>query len=313
MEISNMKGIVTKSLGRGGLVLQKYSPEILMGVGIVGIVAGTVLACKATLKVNEVLEETQGDLDKIHKAHETMDEEKYSQEDYQKDLVITYAKRGVSLIKLYGPSILIGAASVSCLLGSHVILSKRNIALVAAYKMIEEGFEGYRNRVRAELGEEKERAFRYGITETTDTEVSIDAEGKKVKNKVTVETVDPTSISPYARFFDETSIQWQKSPEANLFFLKSMENYANDLLRSRGHLFLNEVYDMIGVPRSKAGSIVGWVNGHRPEFKDKAEGDNYVDFGIYDGKNGNAHFFVNGYERSILLDFNVDGVIYDLL
>ena len=91
-------------------------------------------------------------------------------------------------------------------------------------------------------------------------------------------------------------------------FLRAQQQYANDKLIAQGHLFLNEVYDMLGLPRTKAGAIVGWV------YDDNnAVGDNFVDFGIYDVHRETARDFVNGYERSILLDFNVDGVIYDLI
>jgi hypothetical protein len=136
--------------------------------------------------------------------------------------------------------------------------------------------------------------------------VDTDENGKKIKSKKTIEVTDPNGVSQYARFFDESCVQWSKTPEYNLTFLNCQQNYANDLLHSRGHVFLNEVYDMLGIPRSQAGAVVGWVLG-----KDNDVG--YIDFGIYDGNRMRARDFVNGYERSILLDFNVDGVIYDLI
>jgi hypothetical protein len=62
---------------------------------------------------------------------------------------------------------------------------------------------------------------------------------------------------------------------------------------------------MLGIDRSKAGSVVGWV------ITKEGTGDNFIDFGVFDGDNPRARDFVNGREGSILLDFNVDGVIYD--
>lgn len=112
-------------------------------------------------------------------------------------------------------------------------------------------------------------------------------------------------VSPYAKFFDDACVGWSRDPEANLMFLKAQENYANDLLEARGHLFLNDVYNMLGMPNTKTGQVVGWVyNVENPI------GDNHVDFGIYDEHNSN---FVNGYENTILLDFNVDGNILEYL
>lgn len=111
------------------------------------------------------------------------------------------------------------------------------------------------------------------------------------------------SVSQYARFFDEGSPAWSKDSEYNLMFLKQQQQYANDLLKKRGHIFLNEIYDMLGIPRTKAGAVVGWVYDENNPI-----GDNYVSFGITDERNAN---FVNGYEKSVLLDFNVDGNIWD--
>lgn len=306
VKLNEVKGLVVKATGRTGLVLKKYSPEILMGVGIVGIIGSTVMACKATLKVEEVVDEAKETLDKIHKAHddENITEEIYSEQDYKKDLVITYTQTGVKFIKLYGPAVTLGAASIGCLLGAHGILKKRNVALMAAYKAVEQSFGDYRQRVREELGEEKDRRYHLGLKEETVTEETVDANGKKKKVKKTVEVVDPNKISQYARFFDDSSSQWSKVPEHNLVFLKAQQNFANDLLNSRGHVFLNEVYDMLGIPRSSAGAIVGWVKG---------EGDDFVDFGIFNRDDDKVRDFVNGYETNIMLDFNVTGVIYDLI
>lgn len=113
-------------------------------------------------------------------------------------------------------------------------------------------------------------------------------------------------VSPYARFFDECSPEWSNDPEYNKMFLHSQQQFANEKLKSKGHLYLNEVYDMLGLPRSRSGAIVGWI--YDPE-NNKA-GDNFVDFGIYTVADPK---FVNGYERSVLLDFNVDGLIIDHL
>ena len=111
--------------------------------------------------------------------------------------------------------------------------------------------------------------------------------------------------SQYARYFNSGCAAWTKDPECNLVYLRHQQNYATELLRHRGYLFLNEVYDMLGLPRTKAGQVIGWVY-------DEANpvGDNYVDFGIYNERNED---FVNGYAESLLLDFNVDGNVLDKL
>lgn len=303
-KLTNIKGIIVKGAGRTGLVLKKYSPEILMGVGVVGVVTSAVLACKATLKVEELVDQSKETIDKIKTAHEEVSKELYSDKDYQKDLTIAYTQTGVAFVKLYGPAVTLGVVSIGCLLGAHGIMKKRNIALMATYKALEQSFSDYRKRVVEELGADTDRKYHLGLKDETVEVVEENENGKKKKVKKTVEVVDPNKHSQYARFFDESSSQWSKVPEYNMVFLKSQQNYANDLLKARGHVFLNEVYDLLGLPRSQAGAVVGWVLG---------EGNDFVDFGMYNAGDEKVRDFINGYEPSILLDFNVDGVIYDLI
>lgn len=290
-----VKNLATQRLGRAGVVAQKYSPEILTAVGVVGTVTSAVMASRATLKLEPIIDSTKSGVEDIRSRRNDTD---HSESDYAKDLAYIYTINAKDLVKLYGPSITLGIASIGCLVGAQGVLKKRNIALAAAYKTVEHSFSEYRKRVISEFGEEKDREYRVPVTKTSLTS----KETGKVK---TVEHINPNNISGYARFFDELSQHWTKTPEYNLLFLRCQQNWANDMLQARGHLFLNEVYDALGLPRSKAGSVVGWVLGKN--------GDNFVDFGIYDFENEKAREFVNGVERSILLDFNVDGVIYDLI
>lgn len=303
-KLTIIKNVVTSKLGRTGLIISKHSPEILMVTGVVGVVASTVLACRATLKVDGVLAEAQEKLDKINLAKETVDEEKYSEKDYKKDLTVTYVQTGVEFVKLYAPAVTLGVVGIGCMLGANHILKKRNLALMAAYKLVEQSFADYRKRVVEDLGEDKDREYKYGIKKVKIDKETIDENGNATYTEQEVSVIDPNGISQYAKWFDESNINWSNTPEYNLMFLKAQQNWANELLTAHGHLFLNEVYDMLGVPRSKAGAIVGWVKG---------EGDDFVDFGIYDLNDDSKRQFVNGYERAILLDFNVAGVIYDMI
>lgn len=108
-------------------------------------------------------------------------------------------------------------------------------------------------------------------------------------------------VGPYARWFDETCMAWTNDSESNKFFILMQQSYANELLKAKGHLFLNEVYDMFGIPRTRAGQVVGWIYDVQNPI-----GDNFVNFGLYEQYNAK---FINGYEKSVLLDFNVDGEI----
>ena len=289
--------------------VQKHSPEILAGVGVVGTVASAVMACKATLKLDEILDECKETRDKIKEVAENPRYEKeYSPEDAKKDLTVNYTQTAVKIAKLYAPAVILGSASLGCLLASNDILRKRNAALSAAYMTVDKSFKEYRGRVAERFGEEVEKEIRYGIKAMEVETTVVNEDGSETTITETVKTMDPNLYSDYARFFDEASPCWQNDPEYNLMFLKSQQQYANDLLKSKGRLFLNEVYDMLGIDRSKAGQVVGWV--YNPE---NPTGDNFVDFGIYDMSKERVRAFVNGYETNILLDFNVDGDVWSMM
>ena len=290
-------------------VVEKHSPEILAGVGVVGVVASTVMACKATMKLNDILEESKETRDKIKEVESNPRyEAEYSHEDAKKDLTINYTQTAMKIAKLYAPAVILGSASLGCLLASNDILRKRNAALSAAYMTVDKSFKEYRQRVVDRFGEEVEKEIRYNIKAEEVTSTVVTEDGSETTVTETVKTMDPNLYSDYAKFFDEASPYWQKDPEYNLMFLKSQQQYATDLLRARGRLFLNEVYDMLGIEKTKAGQIVGWV--YNPE---NPIGDNFVDFGIFDMSKERVRAFVNGYEPNILLDFNVDGNIWDLM
>lgn len=289
---------ITQAVGRQALTIQKNSPTILFAAGIVGVVATTVMASRATLKVEPILEKTKTDLDNIKTVSDAGHPD-YSDEDKQKDTIYVYAQCSVDLAKLYFPTAVVGILSVAALTKSHTMLKSREAALMAAYTALDGAFRKYRSRVVEALGEDgklKEAHFLYDLEER---EAEVAATGEKVK----VFRVNGNTPSGYARYFTKECSSWSPNPEYNLIFLRCQENYANDLLRARGHVFLNEVYDMCGLPRSVAGQVVGWSM--------LSGGDEFVDFGLFDGDSMHFRDHVNGPDGAILLDFNVDGVMYD--
>lgn len=298
----------TRLLSSTQYQVKKHSPEILMVAGIAGTIVGTVLACKATTKVSEIIEEKNKNVEDVHTCLEDNTKE-YTEEDSKKDLTIIYAQTGVKLFKLYAPAIGVMALSFASIIAGHKVLKKRNIAIAAAYAAIDKGFKQYRKNVIEEFGEGVDQQMRFGLKSKEIKKK--DKDGKTVKE--TEYYIDPDAnpldnISEYARFFDASSENFAKDPEYNMMFLRRQQDYANEMLKARGHLFLNEVYDLLDIPRSKAGQVVGWVYDKNGNTK----GDNYVDFGLYRNDQGTRRF-VNGLEYNILLDFNVDGVIYDLI
>ena len=304
---------VSRSLYKVGFKLKKHSPEILIVTGVIGIVTSTVMACKATTKVNDIVDETKDMVDKIHDSVEnkkhTSDGEEYTQEVANKDLTIVYAQTGLKFVKLYGPAVAIGIASIGCIVGSNHILRKRNVALAAALTAMETSFKEYRGRLIDRFGKDLDRELRFGIKAKEVEEKVVDEKGKETTVTKTVEVVDPNAIhSIYSVVFCEGNSGWTRNAELNKVFLIQQQNYANDKLKLNGVLTLNEVYDMIGAPRTAYGQIAGWVY-----TDDSSIGDNFVDFGIFDVNNEKACDFVNGYEKSIILDFNCIGNILEYI
>lgn len=312
MKNNELLNKVTRKMYRLGFKAQKHSPEILMGAGIVGVVTSAVMACKATLKLDDVLAESKETVDKIHEVSENPDMiaegKEYTEDDMKKDLTIVYTKAGLKVAKLYAPAIVVGGLSIAAIVSGHRILRKRNIALAAAYTAVDKGFKEYRGRVIEKFGEELDKELKYDIKAKEVEETVVDEKGKEKKVKKTVETVGQSLGSPYAKFFDESCRGWTKDPEYNLMVVRDVQDYANRLLKIKGHLFLNEVYDLLGIQRTTAGQVVGWIYDEKNPI-----GDNYIDFGIYDVHDEAKRKFVNGYERTILLDFNVDGEILNMI
>lgn len=320
MKFNELTTAATRAFHKAGFQLKKHSPEILVVTGVVGTVVSAVMACKATTKVNFVLEETHRQLDIVHTGVEEGEvrgylengEEgmvPYSAEDGKKDLAIVYAKTGLKLVKLYGPAVLLGTASITSILVGHNILRKRNLALAAAYTAVDTGFKQYRGRVVERFGEKLDQELKYDIKAKEIVETIVDENGEEKTVVNTVEVANPaTAMSPYTFVFDETASGWVRDAERNKFFLARQQDHANELLQARGHLFLNEVLDMVGIPRCRAGQTVGWIYDEKNPI-----GDNFVDFGIMDIRCEAARNFMNGLEKSVWLTFNVDGDILNNL
>lgn len=309
--LSKISGSVSRSAGKAELIVRKNSPEILLGLGIVSFVGTVVSACNATLRADEVLEYHKRKIRDIHDAKELADanpeDENYTYDDelYRMDIGVQYLKTAGNMVKLYAPTIALGTLSLACILTSRNILQKRYLGAVAAYNGVSAAFKDYRKRVREEYGEDLDRHFRYGTTYDQLTEVGMDEEGKKIKKKVDTEQTDSSLVNPNddsCRFFDSSNPNWDPNPAFSMMWLRGVENILNDILHTRGHVFLNEVYDALGFPHTPQGACLGWIdNGD----------DGYIDFGLYDPKKENVRRFVNGVDNVILLEFNHDGVIWD--
>lgn len=262
----------TREIHKTILKTKKQSPHIFFGVGVIGSVASTVMACRATLKLEDVLDEIQNNFATIDGDCNHRDDEYPSMYWWAR---IDGAKK---LIRLYGPTVLVEALAIACLSGSHVQMTKRNGALLATLVAVTNGYDNYRDRVGEEVGADKEAE----IYEST--------------------FVEKTDWNAFTRIFDEGSSNYHKDAEINREFLHFIQERANLKLRTQGVVFLNDVYDMLGFEQTKMGMIYGWVYG--------GDGLNEIDFGIFEGQNAR---FINGLERAVILNFNVDGPLHDYI
>lgn len=295
MNLTNLRNAVTSKVGLQILTVRKYSPVILFAAGTIGVVATVVLASRATLKLTDILDEAEEMREKI----ETLEHTAYTDDDRRMDLLKLKIKTGTNIAKLYAPTVIVGLASIAALTGSHVILTRRNVAITAAYAATDRAFRQYRDRVRNALGVDQDEQFRYGFEEREVVDET--KNGPKVS---AVRRVGLDGASGYAKYFDEGSPNWDARAGYNLMFLRSQETHFNNRLYADGYVFLNDVYHALGLKREGFGQQVGWI-------LDGGASDNYISFGCFDPSNQGLRDFVNGWTDAILLDFNVDGIILD--
>lgn len=297
---------IARKVASQQLLASEHAPRILFVGGVVGMVGSTVLACRATLKLEETLNDIEREKQLAHSVKGQVDSPhyegnaKYTDQEYGRDLTVIGVRGVGKIVKLYAPSVALGTVSIIALTKSHSILKDRNLAMTAAYVALDGAFSRYRERVIDRYGEDVDRDLRFESEEVD----MLDEETGKI-TATTVVTGAPGA--PYARFYDaESSRNWSVDPDINLLFLRTVQNHMNDRLRARGHVFLNEVYDELGLSHTEPGAVVGWR-------WNKGSGDDYIDFGCWDSRAQLVGEYYNGREGAILLDFNVDGVMYDKL
>lgn len=297
----------TRAFYKAKFALKKHSPEILIVAGVVGTVTSAVMACKATTKIDGILENHKKQVDVINGAienPEVLNGAEYTVDDQKKDLTIVYAQTAVEFIKLYAPAVGLGVLSITAILTSNNILRKRNMAIAAAYTALDKSFKDYRGRVIERFGKELDRELRFNIKQKEVEETVTNEDGTESVVKKTIEVIEDDEISEYAVFFDATCRAFEKDPELNKMVIRRVQDWANNKLQRQGYLFWNDVLVELGLDRTRAGQIVGWIYDEENPI-----GDNFVDLGIYNVNRAANRKFINGFEPVVLLDPNVDGDI----
>lgn len=304
MNIDTIKTAVTSKTARQLLVARKHSPKILFAAGVVGVVGTVVLACRATLQLNEVLDEHDEDKREAALRYPltTVDGE----QEYKKAAAKLNMRLALDITRLYAPAVGVGMLSVASLTGSHIILEKRNVSTMAAYAAVDRAYKQYRQRIVDTYGKDVDRDTAQGVTGVVVEEKMADGTTQTTIEKG-IKKDAQIGGSGYAQVFDERSSKFTREPGMNAHFVMMAQNYANDKLKSQGHLFLNEVWDLLKLPRTKEGAVVGWIyEGGRDHL-----GDGYVTFNIWDGDVEHVEQFIGGNEKYAIIDPNVDGPIWD--
>lgn len=314
MKKEEMICTITRAAAKAKVKFKKASPTIMIAAAAITGIGAAIMACKATLKAESVVKDHQNAVATIHDAKDGKIEsdEEYTEEMMQKDLTRAYVQTGVALVKIYAPALTLGAVSLSCMVGSHCIMSKRNASLTAAYIALDKAFTEYKGRVTERFGDRVQHELEQNIR-------AVEVESRKKNEDGTEETIKEytdvamNAADPYSLLFDESISTWEKDPMLNQVILNQALANANRKLRANGHLFLNEVIDMIdtygkGSHHTPVGQVVGWIYDPNDEAK-----HNCVDFGIshYAMDNDALNNFIDGDERSVMIHFNCDGPIID--
>ncbi|MCK5602215.1 hypothetical protein KAR91_10110 [Candidatus Pacearchaeota archaeon] len=309
--LNKITKFIGPKVGHTSLAIKSRAPELLLGGGIITGVASVVMIAKAHKKSDEVFGDIAEDIMDVqiyvgNTNAETNDDADAKLGDYvthtdeRKMLLPIYANGARRAARLYGPGLMMGAASLFLLLASHGTLKRRNKALLSTIGVVSQGFAIYRQRVVAEQGTEADERFYYGAEARKITTLEIDADGKKKKTKSTKNHI-PDEVSPimYQRLFDHTMPMWNADPDMNEFFLQITQQHFDDWLKIKGYVLLNEVYTALGFDESPEGAVVGWST--------NVPGDNYVSFGLDNDINKREG------DNRWLLDFNVNGVVFDTI
>lgn len=222
-----------------GDVVKRYSPEILIGVGITGMISTTVLAVRATPKALKLIED-----EKRRQNYALLEEAKESGSDICNQITKLPVKDVVKTTwTCYIPSVALGTASVLCLVGASSAHLRRNAALATAYALSESAFKEYQEKVIEEVGEKKERAVRDSIAKDS-------IEKNPVTNREVIITGKGTTLC-----FDRYSSRYF---ESDIELLRRAENELNRRMRDEMYVSLNEFYYEIGLDGTKLGDDLGW-------------------------------------------------------
>ena len=309
-----MKGLVNR-LGdaatrfghKAAFKIKKASPELLLVGGIVCVVGGTVLACKATKKASDILDEGHENVEQI--KEDLIDEtQSFSPEDeklIKKDIARTKLRTLGRIAGAYAPAVALGSAGIAMIFTSHGIMRKRNGALLASYNALDAMFKTYRARVlEEEDGKERDRRYLLGndISEISEDQMNeFDLVRRVNEDAGGMLSQYPEWYGMHTVRFDaNTSAAFSMHPFSNLNRIRGAETVMTGRLHDKGYVSLNEALHELHMDPVPWGQLVGriWMPGE--------EDDNvFVIEAVEVNKDQPG--------SPIILNFHLDGMIWDRL
>lgn len=289
---------LTRAIGAARLVLKANAPTLMVGGGIVAMGAGTVIACKQTLKVEDVLAKHTPDLEKIQRGQD-LNLSGYGVEVARQDRIKVYSRAGLDLTKVYAIPVVLWSGGAVLVFGGHRMMMRRNATLALAYTGLMKAFDAYRERVVQHYGSETDQAMMSGYI----TKEIVDPETGE-KSIVSTRNWDGEVTDPYNRIFEQGATSaWEPDLGVNKMFIANQQRFAQQLLNRRGYLWLSEVYECLGFPENDISRVVGWKVRKNP---DGTKDIPFVDFGLDKPHPDDWKF---SKENAIYLDFNTQGLI----
>lgn len=220
----------------------KNSPSILTGLAVAGVISTTVMAIKATPKAEKLLLEAKiAKMDYIEYDKIAEHPEILLKDTPLPDLTALETLRIVGMT--YGPTVLMGGATIGCILGANSINLKRNAALAASYALTSDTLRDYKAKTKELLGEKKEQKISDAVT------------GDKIKRT-------PVSTDKLVRTGRGETLCFE--PWSGRYFLSDIEyirkiiNDMNVMLINQSFITMNELYYALDLPETKIGDQIGW-------------------------------------------------------
>lgn len=301
----NLISLIKSGAKTAGLWTKKHAPELLLAGGIAGFGGALYFTAKAAVETEDIPEEFL----EVREDVET-----------KKEIVELYSTTALAYAKSYAPAAGFAAFSLTCFCASYGVLKKRYVALGAAYTALETAYQTYRQRVIDDAGVDKDRYYLTGVKPTKKTVVDEDGN----KEKISVIEGDVDVANPYAFKFSkykengEINKQWQNDAHMNRNVVLGHQDWFDNQLFERctlnsrgevikrGSVMLNEMRTLLGEDPTPTGAIVG------NRYSNGEPGCNgYIDFRIIEGMEEDPETGL--YIPYIIIDPNVDGMIYDLL